>query len=141
MMASLVIDRAWLPALLVGLTLGRHHVVDFAALAFDNAQHARRALFYAAGGVVSASLYGLVWLLTPWRPAQARVGVALVCAWGILEESQVTICRIGLGLNQPAPPIHQWRGLCDQLSGVPISTMSLVLPVVIVYWLAGRKHE
>lgn len=132
-------DRAWLPALLVGLTLGRHHFVDFAALAFDNVQHARRALFYVAGGVVSAGLYGLVWLLTPWKPAHTRIAVALVCAWGILEESQVAICRVGLGLNQPAPTVHQWRGLCDQLSGVPISTMSLVIPVVIVYWISGRK--
>jgi len=133
-----MIDRSWLPWLLIVLTLGRHHAVDVAALAFDNVAHARRALFYAAGGVVSASLYGIVWLLTPWRPTHRRIAVALVCAWGILEESQVTICRIGLGLSRPAPTLDPWRGLCDQLSGTPVSTMTLVLPVVIVYVLATK---
>lgn len=131
-------DRAWLYWLLFGLTLGRHYVIDVAALAFDGTQYARKALFYASGGAVAASLYGLVWLLTPWRPAHTRIAVALVCLWGILEESQLTICRIGRGINQPVAVDH-WRGLCDQLSGVPISTMSLVLPVVIVYWLANKQ--
>lgn len=138
---SRVIDRTWIPAVLVGLTIGRHHAVDVLALAFDNVMHARRALFYAAGGIVSASLYGLVWLLTPWRPAHTRIAVSLVCAWGILEESQVTICRVGLGLGQPAPPVDMWRGLCDQLSGTPVSTMTLVLPVVIVYALATMRKQ
>jgi hypothetical protein len=133
-------SRQWLPFVLFGLTLGRHNVVDFLALLFDNAQFARRALFYAAAGIVGASLYSIVWLLTPWRPAETRIAVALVCCWGILEEAQTTVCRIGLGLSRPAPELDPWRGICDQLSGLPISTMTLAIPVCIVYWLAHNKR-
>jgi len=133
-------QREWLPWLLFGLTLGRHHGVDVVATLFDEPLFARRALFYAAGGIVGAALYALVWLLTPWRPAETRIAVALVCCWGIMEESQTAICRIGLGLGQPAPDGAMWRGLCDQLAGVPVSTMTLVLPVLIAYGLAQRRR-
>lgn len=132
--------RAWLPFALFGLTLGRHQLVDVVAQLFDNQGFARRALFYAAGAIVAGALYGLVWLLTPWHPAGVRVAVALVCCWGILEEGQTAVCRIGLGLGRPAPDVDPWRGLCDTLSGIPISTMTLAVPVCIVYWLANNTN-
>lgn len=133
--------RAWLPWVLLGVTLGRHQLVDVVAMAFENRMFARRALFYVAGSIGLMVLYALVWVLVPWRPSSVRIAVALVCCWGMLEEGQTAVCRIGLGLNQPAPEVSMWRGICDHLSGLPISTMTLAIPVCIVYWLANNKGE
>lgn len=131
----------WLPWALFGLTTGRHNVADLLARLFPDPAFARKSLFYAAAGIVGVGLYSIVWLLTPWRPAQTRVAVALVCSWGILEEAQTTVCRVGLGLGHPAPELDPWRGICDQLSGIPIGTMTLAIPVCIIYWLVYGDHH
>lgn len=134
--------KAWFAAALFALTLGRHYGVDLLASMYADPLAVRRALFYVMGSVVATALYATVWLLTPWRPAETRIAVALVCWWGILEEGQCVVCRIAAGIDQPVRP-EMWRGICDQLSGVPISTMTLALPVFIAYGIAtnfGRRH-
>lgn len=119
--------------------LGRYSAVDWIARLSPDPAFSRKALFYVAGGIVGACMFALVWMLTPWRPVERRIAVALVCCWGMLEESQTAICRIGLGLSTPAPPLDHWRGICDHLSGLPISTMTLAIPVCIAYWLANNR--
>lgn len=131
---------SWIPALLFGLTFGRHHCVDWLAQFFADPACARRALFYVAGGIVACALYALIIRLTPWRPHSVRIGVALVCWWGMLEEAQTVICRVGLGLGAPAPIDHPWRNVCDQLAGIPISTITLAIPACIICWLANNTR-
>lgn len=128
------------PAILFYLTLSRNNLVDIAAQWFDNPLVARRALFYIAGSVLLCWLYAMVWLNTPWRPAGRRIAIALVCCWGILEEGQCAVCRIATGIDQPAKA-EMWRGICDQLSSIPASTITLAIPVVIAYWLANKRWE
>lgn len=123
--------------MLYGLTLYRHHIGDLLARFFDDTIVARKALFYCAAGVVGSVLYAIIWKLTPWKPAEIRVAVALVCSWGMLEESETTICRVSLGLGHPPPALPMGTGLCDALTNIPITTMQLVLPTVIVYYLTN----
>lgn len=131
----------WLPWLVVVMVLSRHQLVDVAAAAFDDTDRARRALFYALGGLDLAIAYALVWFLAPVKSAALRIGTALACLWGIVEEAQVFVCRIAAGIDRPVQA-PMWRGICDSAS-FPMSTLTLMLPVGIVYWLTtreGHKH-
>lgn len=131
----------WLAPLLVVLTAGRHQFVDLLAATYDDPDRARRALFYAAGGVVSAALYAVVWHLCPRRPVVMSLAVGMACLWGILEETQVAVCRFAAGIDKPVT-VPMWRGICDSLTGAPLSTVVLALPVCIAYLIAqGGRHD
>jgi hypothetical protein len=116
---------------------GRHQLVDVIAQAFSDEDRARRALFYAMGGLDLALAYGLIWFLLPKAPAVIRLGAAAACAWGIVLEAEVFACRIAAGIDKPvAAPM--WRGICDGLTGLPLSTITLAIPALIAYWLATK---
>ena len=125
----------WLPMILLALTAARHQLVDVLAQLCPDPQFARRALFYAFGGIVAAGLYAVVWALLPRRPWAPAA--ALACLWGILEESQVAVCRFAAGISRPVSA-PMWRGICDSMAGVPMSTVTLAIPVFVAYWWANQ---
>lgn len=119
-------------------TLGRHYLPDVVAwFAYSNSLRASKALFYVAGGLVGVLLYGTIWHLLPPQPKVLHDSIAMVCAWGMLEEGMVAGCRVAQGIERQ--PVSQlWRGLCDASTGLPVSTITLVIPVLIVLWWLGK---
>lgn len=130
---------SWLFWTVLGASLGRHCVVDVLAMFYADPERARRALFYVAGGLQAALLYALIWALMPRAPRVIYVSTALACAWGILEELQVAGCRLAAGIEaRVSAPM--WRGLCDAATDLPISTITLAVPLVLVLWLYGTRE-
>jgi hypothetical protein len=132
-----------LPYLLLTLVTVRHYGADFLALLYEHPEAARRALFYVLGGIEGAVLFAVVWSLCPRRPQWLRLSVAMTCAWGFLEESQVAVCRLARGIEQPASA-PMWQGICDSFTGWPVTigTLLLVLVVAIMWrpeWTSRRK--
>ena len=128
---------SWLPWLLLVTISGRHQLVDVIAAQFADADQARRALFYAAGGLNLVVTYGLIWLLLPKASSVVRFGTAAACAWGMVLEMEVFACRIAAGIDRPVSA-PMWRGICDSLTGLPLSTITLAIPALLAYWLATK---
>ncbi len=99
-------DAVRLPALLlvaVGLT---HYGYEFMADAMPGATPA--AVFYVLLGIEGTLLFtiGIAWA---W--SRGLLVIALICAWGAIEEAQTAVCRIGIGLAQQAQ-VDRFSGLC-----------------------------
>lgn len=135
-----MIRYGWLPFALLGLTLLRHQLVDVIAETYEHPDIARRGLFYIASGLNLLALYAVVWRLMPTSQKWLHTAVGLVCAYGMLEESEVVICRMAKGLDTAAIA-PMWGGLCDQISGLPMSTVTLAIPVYIAYLLATQGNN
>lgn len=127
-----------LPLLLLVVVVVRHYGADVLAQFYGDTDFARRALFYALGGIQGVVLYAVVWALTPFKPTYVRIGVSILCAWGMLEEAQVAVCRFAWGIERKTE-VSMWQGLCDSLSGWPV-TMGTLL-VVLVALVALRTKE
>lgn len=94
-----------LAVVLLVLVAGTHYGHAPLAALFDDPDAASRALFYAFRGVEGTALFALVGLLSR-HPA-----VWAVCLWGVFEESQTAICRIGAGIGSDAG-VDLFAGLC-----------------------------
>ena len=132
--------QQWLYWLLFALILFRHYVGDVLAymLTVDKIIF-RKAWFTFASGVAGIAQFMVAWKLTPWKPVQARIAVALVCCWGILEEGEVAVARLYVGLGNPTPVVPMGKGLLDVLTGLPMATMQLAIPCVIIYALVHNR--
>ena len=64
------------------------------------------AVFYILRGLEGAVLFGLL-ILRPVKSWQ----LAIVAAWGFVEEAQTAVCRIGMGVMY-TPNVEPYQGLC-----------------------------
>jgi hypothetical protein len=126
-----------LPFLLLITVAVRHAGADFLAQLYPDPLLARKAIFYVLGGMQGVLLYAVVWSLTPFKPHHVRIGVSLACTWGILEEFEVAACRIahGIGSTASAP---MWQGLCDSITGWPVTIITLVLVLIVTAARRGK---
>lgn len=110
--------------LLVGLTHGAYdHLAQFTG-------SKPWAVFYVLRGIEGAALFAIVSVLS-----RSRL-VAVVCAIGMVEESQTAICRVTKDMAHPAfAPLYE--GLC----GSPFYTIGLMALAAVGAFLIGVRRE
>lgn len=89
---------------------------------------AHRALFYIGQGLKGCLLWACVAALVPRRMVSAPVFA--VCGWGFFEDAQVAICRAAVGIDSIPSP-GPWRGVCDDLTGLPLYLVGLSIGLVV----------
>lgn len=115
-----------LASLLLALVVMTHYAPAILGSLYADAGAATRAWFYVLRGIEGAALFGLVWALAPRKPAHVRYGIALACAWGMLEESQTAVCRLAVGIERRVT-VPIFGGLCDVATGWPVVVITLLL--------------
>lgn len=130
-----------LPSLLLVLVVVTHYGYDLLASFYPDPGAASRAWFYVLRGIEGGLLYLVVWSLAPLRPAAVRIGVAVACAWGALEELQTAACRLAVGIDRTAEP-GLFRGLCDVVTGWPVYmlTITAALLVSVLRFRRGKNN-
>lgn len=114
-------------ALLVAVAVV-HYGLGPASTLLADPDAAHRALFYIGQGVKGCLLWACIAALVPRRAISAPVFA--VCAWGFFEDAQVAICRAASGIDSiPSPGL--WRGICDDLTGVPLYMVGLSIGLVV----------
>jgi hypothetical protein len=131
--------------LLFVLVIGTHYTYDLIAAYYTDPAYAAKALFYILRGFEGAILYLVVWSLSliVWARTNMRstgafcVPVSGACAWGALEEFQTAACRISIGV-EVHPITYPFKGLCDQVTGVPVYMVTLLVVVLVFVWQYTR---
>ena len=114
----------------VGLT---HFAPDWIASLYGNAEQATKAWFYILRGLEGVVLFAVVGCLT------RSISVAVVCLWGLLEEAQTAVCRLGKPIAE-SPPHELFTGLCGQPAYVSGLIAALVIGTAIGYEISRRGH-
>ena len=128
-----------LASLLLLIVVVTHYGYEPIAGMYADPGHAARAIFYFLRGVEGTLLYCIIWAMTPWKPAHARLAVSVVCAWGALESAQTAICRAAIGFGSAAET-KPYAGLCDVVTGWPIY-MGTMFVVLIAFALNYTKKK
>lgn len=127
------------PSLLLVMVAVTHYGYQPLADFYADTDKAARAIFYVLRGIEGCALYALVWWLAPKSGAGFRVGLAIACAWGMLESAQTSVCRIAAGIGQSvAPPAY--HGLCDVVTGLPIYGMTALVALVVACFAQETNH-
>lgn len=127
------------PSLLLVLVAVTHYAYQPLADLYDKPDAAARAIFYVLRGIEACALYAAVWWFAPKRNAGYRVGLAIACAWGMLEGAQTSVCRLAAGIGQSvAPPAY--HGLCDVVTGLPIYGLTALVALVVACFAQETNH-
>lgn len=131
-----------LAAGLLALVALVHYGLEPLSLLWSEPERVHRALFYIGQGAKGCALFITIALLAPRR--LSSMPLYAVCAWGLLEDSQVAVCRLALGVeNTPAPV--QWAGLCSELTSLPLYVVGLLVGLicacVVEYWAKANGQN
>lgn len=90
---------------------------------------AHKALFYIAQGLKGVVLWAVVWWLLAKFKKLTACG-ATVCMWGILEDGQVAVCRMALGIES-YPIASPGKGLCSLVTGHPTFLFGVIVAILV----------
>ena len=88
-----------------------HYGYDLIAIGYENATQAAKAWFYILRGAEGAVLFAVIAALAHQRWGRRSWVVALPCIWGMAEEAQTSICRLGKPTTE-SPRNELFSGLC-----------------------------
>jgi hypothetical protein len=112
-----------------------HYGYDPIATAWPEQALAAQNLFYVMRGLEGVSLFMAVIALIP-QDAHAAL---IVSCWGLVEEGETAVCGLAQGIGNE-PVAGPWRGLCDEVTGLPVYALSLAAVLaVVIHW--AKKHE
>lgn len=129
-----------MPALLLFLAAAAHLMPEHLAT-WMGGTHA--AWHYVAGGFEAAALWALAFVAAPKLCAghrHATIAAQAACVWGFLESAQQSGCRLALPMDRPPPKMAPGQNICDVVTNLPLSLLSLVaaLALVVVSSMARR---
>ena len=116
----------WFAVLMFVVVLVTHYAPSAASHLWANPERAAKALFYILRGAEGAILFVFLAALLPSNQSAA----ISICWWGVIEESQTSICRMAYGLDSYPPP---GPALCDTLTGLPIYLATLCTVAASIY--------
>lgn len=117
--------------MLLALVAVVHYGYPLIADFYPNTPQAAKAWASVLRGVEAASLYLVVWGLTPSKPVAARLAVGTACAWGTLESAQIVACRLAYPMSRPPPDVGQFAGLCDKVTGLPVYMLTITVVLLV----------
>ena len=119
-------------ALLIGV-FARHGAANWLA---EGSSLSSAAWFYILGGVWEATLCGLIlWAIMGYRWTLWRGLASAGCLIGMMEGSQLAVCRLGITDIKAVPT---GVNLCDYWSGFPVGAVAFSLYLLIICWHFGR---
>lgn len=123
--------------ILFATVLATHYGYDPLASFWPDPAQAAQAWFYILRGVAGVVVFMAVIALLP-QSKEAHLALAVSC-WGIVEEGETTVCGLAQGIGN-VPIAGPWRGLCDELTGMPVYALSLAAVLaVVIHW--AKKHD
>lgn len=140
---------SWLAAVLLLVIAITHYGGEPLSLNYPAPDAAARAIYYISRSFEGATQYALILFLAIYgrvrfkRPRDALI-LVMVCFWGFVEQMEAGICRLAKGIeNTPRP--GSWRGLCDDLTGLPLYSIGLACGALLAAGIAidlwERKND
>lgn len=149
-----------LAAILLLLVAVVHYSADLLAAGYPDPGSARKVISYLLRSIEGAIQYAVIavlalvvaWLVRAKEPGRLKGAapvvssvrlVVLVCCWGVVEQLQVGVCRLGFGISNRPPDGAPLTGLCDRLVGLPLyatglAVIAFLAAVIAAHW--GEKH-
>lgn len=86
------------------------------------------AWMYVMSGAEAWALWVVVAALASFAklPEHAMTTIRCVCSWGAFEAMQRPVCRLAYPMNTPPPMPPSGQNLCDVVTGLPMSWVSVV---------------